>query len=124
MRAWTAIVAAAACLAACDDGGANARNAALIKAARAGMNTVRGIPGGKTSSFTAVRLVGGTTVCGMIDGNDGDGARAFSARGRQVLVEDKRDSATRAAIDRACAGGPVHVITSRNAQFTDLGVAE
>lgn len=109
-------------LAGCDDGGENARNAALIKAARAGMNAVRGIPGGKTATFTAVRLVGPARVCGMIDGNDGDGPRAFTALGRSVQVEDKRAPATRTAIDRACTGAPIREITSRNAQFTDLDV--
>ena len=111
-------------LAACDDGGENARNAAYVKAARAGMNTVRGIPGGRTASFTEVRLVGSDTVCGKVDGNDGDGPRAFSARGPDVLVEDKRDPATAAAVAQACAGQPVREIVSRNAQFTDLEVAE
>lgn len=110
-------------LAACDDGGENARNAQLIKAARAGMNTVRGIPGGKTASFTAVRLVGEDRVCGMIDGNDGDGPRPFGVRGQQVLVADRRDPASTAAVEKLCAGTPVREITSRNEQFTDLTVA-
>jgi hypothetical protein len=111
-------------LAACDDGGENARNAAYVKAARAGMNAVRGIPGGRTASFTEVRLVGADTVCGRVDGNDGDGPRAFSARGQDVKVEDKRDPATAAAVATACAGQPVREIVSRNAQFTDLAVKE
>ncbi|MEH3047543.1 hypothetical protein [Sphingomonas adhaesiva] len=109
-------------LAACDDGGSTYADAKLVKAARAGMMAVQGVPGGKTSTFTAVRLVGKTTVCGMIDGNDGDGPRAFSAQGQTVLVEDKRDPATKAAVDRACVGQPVHEIVSRNGQFTDLAV--
>ena len=110
-------------VAGCDDGGENARNAHLIRAARDGMNTVRGIPGGRTASFTEVRLVGADTVCGKVDGNDGEGPRAFSAKGATVLVEDKRDPATLAPVERACAGKPVREIVSRNAQFTDLEVA-
>lgn len=111
-----------ALLAACDDGGDTYADARLIKAARAGMMAVQGLPGGKTSTFTAVRLVGETTVCGMIDGNDGDGPRGFSARGQDVLLEDKRDPATKAAVDKACAGQPVQEIIGRNQQFTDLAV--
>ncbi len=109
-------------LAACDDGGDTYADAKLVKAARVGMMAVQGVPGGKTSTFTAVRLVGGTTVCGMIDGNDGDGPRAFSAKGQVVQVEDKRDPATKAAVDKACVGQPVQEIISRNEQFTDLAV--
>ncbi|WP_375249818.1 hypothetical protein [Sphingomonas sp.] len=109
-------------LAACDDGGSTYADAKLVKAARAGMMAVQGMPGGKTSTFTQVRLIGGATVCGMIDGNDGDGPRAFSAKGQDVLIEDKRDPATKAAIVKACVGQPVHEIVSRNAQFTDLAV--
>ncbi len=111
-----------ALLSACDDGGDTYADAQLVKAARAGMMAVQGVPGGKTSTFTAVRLVGGSTVCGMIDGNDGDGPRAFSAKGQDVLVEDKRDPATKAAVDKACVGQPVQEIISRNEQFTDLAV--
>ena len=98
------------------------RDARLLKAARDGMMAVRGIPGGRTATFTAVRLVGGTTVCGMVDGNDGVGPRAFSARGPAVQVADPRDPATATAIAKTCAGQPVHEIRSRNAQFTDLSV--
>lgn len=111
-------------LAACDDGGTAARDAAYVKAARAGMNTVRGIPGGRTADFTEVRLVGADTVCGKVDGNDGDGPRAFAAKGTQVLLDDLRDPATAAAVAKACAGQPVREIVSRNAQFTDLEVKE
>ena len=110
-------------LAGCDDGGRNARNATLLKAAREGMNAVRGIPGGRTATFTAVRLVGETTVCGMIDGNDGVGPRAFSAKGDDVVVAEPRDPATAAAIERTCTG-PTTEITSRNGTFSDIGVKE
>ena len=122
MRA--AAIAALLALVACDDGGTNARNAAAVKAARAGMNTVRGIPGGMTSTFTAVRLVGEDVVCGSIDGNDGDGPRPFSVRGQTVTIADRRNPATGAAIERTCSSGPVREITSRNDQFTDLSVAD
>jgi hypothetical protein len=111
-------------LAACDDGGETARDAAYVKAARAGMNAVRGIPGGMTANFTEVRLVGDRVVCGKVDGNDGDGPRAFRAEGTQVQVEDKRDPATLAAIAKGCEGRPVREIVSRNAQFTDLEVGK
>ncbi|MEH3037065.1 MAG: hypothetical protein PGN23_11365 [Sphingomonas adhaesiva] len=117
-----ALILPLALLAACDDGGDTYADAKLVKAARAGMMAVQGVPGGKTSTFTAVRLIGGTTVCGMIDGNDGDGPRAFSAKGQQVLVEDKRDPATKAAGEKSCVGQPVYEIVSRNEQFTDLAV--
>ncbi|KQT35165.1 hypothetical protein ASG29_03360 [Sphingomonas sp. Leaf412] len=117
------LLAALLPLAACDDGGKGARDAEIVKAARAGMNTVRGIPGGRTASFTAVRLIGGDTVCGMIDGNDGDGPRAFATKGQDVLLDDLRDPATKAAVDKACVGQPVHRIISRNDNFTDLDVA-
>jgi hypothetical protein len=109
-------------LAACGEKQA-AEDAALLRAARAGMNAVAGIPGGKTATFTQMRLVGGTTVCGMIDGNDGDGPRPFSAAGQQVQVADKRDPATAAAIAKTCSGQPVHEIVSRNPQFSDIAVA-
>ncbi len=109
-------------LAACGEKQA-AEDARLLRAARAGMNAVRGIPGGKTANFTEMRLVGGTTVCGMIDGNDGDGPRPFSAQGQTVQVADKRDPATTAAIAKTCAGAPVHEIVSRNPQFSDIAVA-
>ena len=117
-----ALLLAALTLAGCVDENAG-RDAQLLRAARAGMNAVRGLPGGKTATFTEVRLVGGTTVCGKIDGNDGDGPRAFSAKGQEVAVADKREPATAAAIAKACAGSPVHEITSRNAQFSDISVA-
>lgn len=110
-----------ALVAACTDK-QTGEDAALLRAARAGMNTVRGVPGGKTASFTEVRLVGADTVCGMIDGNDGDGPRPFSARGQEVQVADKRDPATAAAITKTCTGTPVYEIRSRNDQFSDLEV--
>ena len=109
-------------LAACGEKQA-AEDAALLRAARAGMNAVAGIPGGKTATFTEMRLVGRSTVCGMIDGNDGDGPRPFSAKGQEVQVADKRDPATAAAIAKTCTGQPVHEITSRNPQFSDIAVA-
>lgn len=108
-------------LAACGEQQA-AEDARLLRAARAGMNAVRGVPGGKTATFTQVRLVGDTTVCGMIDGNDGDGPRPFSARGQDVAVADKRDPATAAAIAKTCGGTPVREIVSRNEQFSDIAV--
>jgi hypothetical protein len=112
-------------LAACDDGGAAATDARLVKAARAGMMAVQGMPGGKTSTFTEVRLIGANTVCGMIDGNDGDGPRPFSAKGadvNNVLIADRHDPGIAVAITKACVGKPVYEIESRNAQFTDLTV--
>lgn len=123
MRRALALVAVL-CAAGCVDSDKAAGNAAAVKAARAGMNKVRGIPGGMTSTFTAIRLVGDDVVCGMIDGNDGDGPRPFSVRGEQVTVADRRDPATAAAIERTCSSGPVREITSRNDQFTDLSVAD
>ena len=119
MRA--ALVLLPLALAACVDENAG-RDAQLLRTARAGMNAVRGLPGGRTASFTEVRLVGGTTVCGKIDGNDGDGPRPFSARGSDVAVADMRDPASIAAIERNCAGQPVHELRSRNEQFSDLSV--
>lgn len=114
-------VALLALAAGCTDA-QSGEDAALLREARTGMNTVRGIPGGKTASFTAVKLVGKDTVCGMIDGNDGDGPRPFSVRGQDVQVADKRDPATAAAIAKACTDTPVYEIRSRNEQFSDLEV--
>jgi hypothetical protein len=117
-----AVLLPLALLAACDDGGENARNAKLLRAARAGMNAVRGVPGGKTATFTQVRLVGATTVCGMIDGNDGDGPRPFSARGDEVTVADRHEPERLRVIAATCTGSPVHEITSRNPTFSDISV--
>ena len=94
-----------------------------LRAARDGMMKVRALPGGKLATFTAVRLVGGANVCGMIDGNDGTGPRAFAVVGNEVLLADPRDPATVEAVRKPCAG-PAREITSRNEQFTDIDVAE
>jgi hypothetical protein len=87
------------------------------------MNTVRGLPGGRTATFTEVRLVGENTVCGKIDGNEGDGPRPFVAAGGMALVVDPSEPGHAETIAKMCAGKPVREITSRNAQFTDLQVA-
>lgn len=119
---WGLLLLVPLLLAGCDEKQALA-DAKLIKAARKGMNTVRGLPGGRTATFTEVRLVGDDTVCGMIDGNDGDGPRPFATRGDDPVVADRHDPAASAQIAKMCAGKPVREITSRNQQFTDLEVA-
>ena len=105
------------------DGVSQGERQQALSAARAGMNKVRGLPGGKQATFTEVKLVNGATVCGTIDGNDGTGPRGFAVVGDEVLLADPRDPATVAAVAAPCKG-PAREITSRNAQFSDLDVAE
>ena len=113
-----------ALLAACGgDGPDQAERQQALRAARAGMNAVRAIPGGKQASFTQVRLIGDDTVCGMLDGNDGFGARAFAVKSGMVTISDPHQPHNATAIKAACAGQPVRAITSRNAQFSDLDLA-
>ena len=106
------------------DGASQVERQRALKEARAGMGKVRALPGGRQATFKEVRLVGSDTVCGMIDGNDGVAPHAFSVSGGVVTIADERDPATGATVTAACTGQPSREITSRNAQFSDIDLAE
>ena len=83
----------------------------------------KGEPGGATARVLDARLVNGRTICGHVDGNDGDGPRNFSITGLDVAVEQPGDAATLAEVAKHCIG-PSRQVRSRNAEFTDLSMVD
>ena len=105
------------------DSAADREQRADLKVVRAALTRLKSEVGGSTARVLSARLVGGRTVCGTVDGHDGFVGRRFGVTGDSVVIEQLGDPKTAAAIERACTGASREVV-SRNAEFTDLGMAD
>ncbi|HEU0065858.1 MAG TPA: hypothetical protein VFQ57_01320 [Sphingomonas sp.] len=113
-----------AALAGCSDGTREVGRHKRMVAVRAGLYAIQAAPGGALAKFDDVRLVGTTTVCGKVDGQDGAGPRRFAVAKGQVTIEQPREPATVQAIAAACANAPSYRVISRNAGYTDIAVED
>ncbi len=107
-----------------EDRAAQGRQQERLTAVREGLNRVRGIPGGSIATFTGVTLVGAKRVCGRVDAQDGFGARRFTTDGQAVTVEQPREPATIATVERECASGDARRVVNRNPDYSDITVED
>lgn len=123
-RYWPIVLLGCTACSDAADRAAQERQQQSLRTVRDGLNRVRGTPGGSIATFTQVRLVGTDIVCGRVDGQDGFGARRFTTDGKAVTVEEPREPARLATIERECSKAPSRRVINRNPDYSDITVED